>query len=45
MRYFHSAGGSAVTGGMFYTGTSFPAQYQGVFFYADYALGFCAISA
>ncbi|MQA28760.1 MAG: hypothetical protein GEU82_02825 [Luteitalea sp.] len=38
--YFHSAGGSAVTAGTFYTGTSFPAQYQGVFFYADYALGF-----
>jgi len=28
--------GSAAVGGAFYTGTSYPAQYQGAYFYADY---------
>ena len=36
----HAAGGASVTGGAFYTGTAFPAQYQGAYFYADYARGF-----
>jgi len=38
--YAHNAGSSAVTGGVFYTGTSFPPQYRGAFFYGDYAVGF-----
>jgi glucose/arabinose dehydrogenase len=38
--YSNNGAGAAVTGGVFYTGTSFPALYHGVFFYADYALGF-----
>jgi hypothetical protein len=29
--------GSAITGGVFYSGTSYPAQYQGAYFYGDYA--------
>jgi glucose/arabinose dehydrogenase/endonuclease YncB( thermonuclease family) len=36
----HGFGGtccsSAATGGAFYTGTAYPAQYQGAYFYADY---------
>lgn len=31
--------GSTVIGGTFYTGTQFPAQYQGNFFFADYTAG------
>ncbi len=31
---------SAVTAGVFYPGTTFPAQYRGAFFYGDYAQGF-----
>src|SRR3712207_9511798 len=30
------SGGSAATGGAFYTGTSFPAEYQGAYFFGDY---------
>ena len=33
-------GSAAVTGGTFYTGTTYPAQYQGAYFYGDYAQGF-----
>ncbi|HEX2034759.1 MAG TPA: PQQ-dependent sugar dehydrogenase, partial [Chloroflexota bacterium] len=32
----HSAGSSAATGGAFYTGTSYPAAYQGAYVYGDY---------
>jgi glucose/arabinose dehydrogenase len=31
-----NAGGAAATGGAFYSGTTWPAQYRGMFFYADY---------
>jgi len=31
--------GFSVTGGVFYTGTSFPAEYQGKYFFADFVLG------
>ena len=34
--YAH-VGDSAVTGGVFYTGTSYPAKYQGAYFFGDYA--------
>jgi len=33
-------GSAAATGGTFYTGTGYPAQYQGAYFYGDYAQGF-----
>ncbi|HEY3061387.1 MAG TPA: PQQ-dependent sugar dehydrogenase, partial [Chloroflexota bacterium] len=33
----HSQGSAASTGGMFYTGTSYPTQYQGAYFFGDYA--------
>jgi glucose/arabinose dehydrogenase/phosphodiesterase/alkaline phosphatase D-like protein len=33
-------GSTAVTGGAFYTGTTFPSQYQGAYFYGDYGQGF-----
>lgn len=36
----HSTGGSAVTGGVFYTGDDYPAEYQGAYFYGDYARNF-----
>jgi glucose/arabinose dehydrogenase len=29
--------GNSVTGGVFYTGTSYPEQYRGVYFFGDYA--------
>jgi glucose/arabinose dehydrogenase len=35
--YPRSFGGSAVTGGIVYTGTSYPAQYRGAYFFGDYA--------
>jgi glucose/arabinose dehydrogenase len=35
----HAGGSSAATGGTFYTGTVYPAQYQGAYFYADYGQG------
>jgi glucose/arabinose dehydrogenase/PKD repeat protein len=42
--YSHLNGGSdqdsAVIGGPFYTGTSYPAQYQKSYFFADYVRGF-----
>jgi glucose/arabinose dehydrogenase len=37
--YNHAGGGGAVVSGIFYTGTAFPAQYQGAFFYGDYVHG------
>ena len=33
----HSEGGAAVTGGVFYSGVNYPAEYQGAYFYGDYA--------
>ena len=35
--YNHSGQGSAVVGGIFYSGTSYPANYQNSFFFGDYA--------
>jgi len=35
--YNHNGQGAAVVGGVFYTGTNYPAQYRGAYFYADYA--------
>jgi uncharacterized protein with LGFP repeats/glucose/arabinose dehydrogenase len=35
--YPRSFGGSAVVGGIVYTGTSYPAQYLGAYFFGDYA--------
>ncbi len=36
-RYFGSSfNGSSVTGGLVYTGTSYPSQYQGAYFFGDY---------
>jgi glucose/arabinose dehydrogenase len=35
--YPHAGRDAAVTGGFVYHGTSFPAAYQGAYFYADYA--------
>jgi glucose/arabinose dehydrogenase/endonuclease YncB( thermonuclease family) len=35
---YHELGSSAVTGGVFYTGTAFPAPYQGAYFYGNYVL-------
>ena len=34
--YDHSAGGASANGGAFYTGSSYPAAYQGALFIADY---------
>ncbi len=36
----HTTGGSSVTGGVFYNGTSYPAEYDGAYFYGDYARNF-----
>lgn len=36
----HNGSSAAATGGAFYTGSSFPAEYQGAYFYGDYAAGF-----
>ena len=35
----HDDGDTASVGGTFYTGTEFPAEYQGAYFYADYTRG------
>jgi glucose/arabinose dehydrogenase/endonuclease YncB( thermonuclease family) len=35
--YQHNGVSSAATGGFFYTGTAFPAAYQGAYFFGDYA--------
>ena len=37
--YDHAGSSAAVTGGAFYTGTAYPSQYQGAYFYADYSDG------
>ncbi len=35
--YAHASGGYSVVGGDFYTGTTYPATYQGAFFFGDYS--------
>jgi glucose/arabinose dehydrogenase len=35
----HTEGRVAIIGGDFYTGTSFPAEYQGAYFFGDYNVG------
>ncbi|MCU1328810.1 MAG: hypothetical protein JWN34_4180 [Bryobacterales bacterium] len=35
--YNHNGASSAVTGGVFYTGLNYPAQFQGAYFFGDYA--------
>jgi len=37
--YDHAGTSASVTGGAFYTGTTYPSQYQGAYFYADYSDG------
>jgi glucose/arabinose dehydrogenase len=37
VQWNHNGQSSASTGGTFYTGTVYPAQYQGAYFYGDYA--------
>ena len=34
--YQHGSGGASATGGVFYTGTSYPAEYQGAYIFGDY---------
>ncbi|HEX2295851.1 MAG TPA: PQQ-dependent sugar dehydrogenase [Actinomycetota bacterium] len=36
----HGGRSAAATGGAFYTGTSYPAEYRGAYFYGDYANSF-----
>lgn len=36
----HTTGGSAVTGGVFYTAVGYPEEYRGAYFYGDYARNF-----
>ena len=38
--YDHGGASASITGGTFYSGTAFPAEYRGAYFYGDYALGF-----
>jgi glucose/arabinose dehydrogenase len=38
----HTAGGGSATGGDFYTGTQFPLEYHGAFFFADYVQNWIA---
>jgi uncharacterized protein with LGFP repeats/glucose/arabinose dehydrogenase/chitodextrinase len=35
--YVHGPLGTSVTGGVVYTGSSYPAEYRGAYFYGDYA--------
>ena len=37
--YSHGPGDAAITGGAFYTGTAFPPEYRGDYFFADYGGG------
>lgn len=37
--YEHAGGGASITAGMFYTGTSYPAQYRDSHFFGDYVRG------
>jgi glucose/arabinose dehydrogenase len=38
--YPHGGQTAAVAGNVFYTGSTYPAEYQGAYFFADYAQGF-----
>ena len=38
--YPHNGASASVVGGTFYTGTSYPAEYRGAFFYGDYSNDF-----
>lgn len=38
--YLHNGTGKAITGGAFYKGNQFPADYDGSYFYGDYVQGF-----
>lgn len=40
IEWTHNGQSSAVTGGAFYTGTTYPTDYQGAYFYGDYSVGF-----
>jgi glucose/arabinose dehydrogenase/endonuclease YncB( thermonuclease family) len=35
--WYHGGSSAAATGGVFYTGTAYPPEYQGAYFYGDYA--------
>src|SRR5439155_12941774 len=35
--YNHDGAGASITGGVVYTGSSYPAEYRGRYFYGDYA--------
>ncbi len=37
MNWNHNGSSAAATGGAFYTGTAYPAEYQGAYFYADFS--------
>ncbi|HXF56088.1 MAG TPA: PQQ-dependent sugar dehydrogenase, partial [Actinomycetota bacterium] len=38
--YNHDGRSAAVTGGTFYTGTEYPEEFRGAYFYGDYAMSF-----
>lgn len=38
--YEHNDGSASITGGIIYRGSTFPTQYRGAYFFADYVLGF-----
>jgi glucose/arabinose dehydrogenase len=38
--YNHSGGACAITGGVFYRGATFPADYAGSYFFSDFCAGF-----
>ena len=40
IQWSHSGASSSSTGGAFYTGTTYPAQFQGAYFYGDYSRSF-----
>lgn len=40
IQWDHNGVSSASTGGTFYTGSAYPAQFQGAYFYGDYAQSF-----
>lgn len=42
--YSHKGEGAAITGGVVYRGTSFPAEYRGAYFYGDYTRDFIHVS-
>lgn len=38
--YDHNGGSASITGGIVYHGNSFPAEFDGAYFYGDFVLGF-----